>query len=141
MNGAEYLGEDFCEIVHARGAEVLATYASDFYAGSPALLKNTYGKGTAYYQAFRDTGTFKAAVLSDIVSALEIPSALPIPLPKGVTAHTRYDGDTEYLFVENYGDTPVESLSLGASYRDLESGAVADAVSLAPFDVKILKKL
>ena len=141
MNGTEYLGEDFCEIVHARGAEVLATYTTEFYAGSPALLKNTYGKGTAYYQAFRDTGAFKESVLTDIVSALAIPSALPLPLPKGVTAHTRYDGDTTYLFVENYGDTAVESLPLGASYRDLESGITADTASLKPFDVRILKKL
>lgn len=140
MNGTEYTGKDFCEIVHARGAEVLATYTSEFYAGFPALLCNHYGKGMVYYQAFRDTGAFKDAVLSQIVTELGIPSALPLPLPVGVTAHKRYDRDTEYLFVENYSGTPVQEIILGGVYRDMESGEETDKASLGNFDVKIFKK-
>ncbi len=37
--------------MHSEGAEVLATYESDFYAGMPAVTKNSYGKGHVYYVA------------------------------------------------------------------------------------------
>ena len=37
--------------MHPEGAEVLATYESDFYAGMPAVTKNIYGKGHVYYVA------------------------------------------------------------------------------------------
>ncbi|MBO5270816.1 MAG: beta-galactosidase, partial [Clostridia bacterium] len=142
MNGAEYLGIDYCEVVHARGAEVLATYTSEIYAGAPAMLRNVYGNGMAYYQAFRDDGAFKEAMLDMIVRDLKIPSALPRPLPKGVTAHMRRDDEngTEYLFVENYSGTPVTALPLGGVWRDLESGESTEAVSLGNFDVRIFKK-
>ena len=30
-------------------AEVLARYASSYYAGTPALIRNRYGKGEAYF--------------------------------------------------------------------------------------------
>lgn len=140
MNDKEFIGKDYCEIVHPRGAEVLATYASEFYSDSPALLRNRYGKGTAYYQAFRDIGAFKDAALADIVKELKIPSAIPTPLPTGVTAHTRTDCESLYLFVENYADAPA-TVALGAPYRDLESGDTTEAVALGAFDVRILKRL
>jgi len=49
---------DYCEIVHATTAKILATYQEDFYKDMPALTCNDYGKGKAYYIAFRDTGKF-----------------------------------------------------------------------------------
>ncbi len=51
--GRRYDASDLNEICHARGAEVLATYTDDYYRGMPALLKNRYGRGTAYYVAAR----------------------------------------------------------------------------------------
>ena len=140
MRGEAFEGKDYCELIHARGAEVLATYASQFYAGMPALTVNTYGCGRAYYQAFRDTGSFKDTVLDEIIAALGIEKALPTPLPRGVSAHTRTDGEHTYLFVENYSGEPLADLPLGAEYLDLESKTRVSAVSLDRFDIRILKK-
>jgi beta-galactosidase len=39
------------EIVRPRGAETVATYGSDFYAGTPAVTRNAYGDGEAWYVA------------------------------------------------------------------------------------------
>ena len=40
-----------CDRIHAEGADVLATYSSDFYAGEPAVTRNAFGDGFAYYLA------------------------------------------------------------------------------------------
>ncbi|MBQ9783591.1 MAG: beta-galactosidase [Clostridia bacterium] len=139
-DGSEYTAVDCCELIHAEGAQVLASYASEFYAGMPALTVHTYGKGKAYYQAFRDTGDFWDTVCEGILKELDIQSPIPTPLPALVTAHVREDGDIRYLFVENYSDTPVTELPLGGTWQDMESGRVADTVSLNAFDVKVLKQ-
>ncbi|WP_340375188.1 beta-galactosidase [Streptomyces sp. SS7] len=39
------------EIVLPRGAETVATYGTDFYAGTPAVTRHAYGKGEAWYVA------------------------------------------------------------------------------------------
>jgi len=139
-DGGEYEGADVCEIVHARGAEVLATYASEFYAGTPAMTVNTYGKGKAYYQTFRDTGDFKDRMIGQIIDELGLERAVPEKMPKDVSAHKRFDGETTYLFVENYSDAPVSDIRLDGVYTDMLTGEKCDAVSLDPFHTRIFKK-
>ena len=140
-DGKEYTAVDYCELIHARGAKVLAEYASEFYAGRPALTVNEYGKGKAYYQAFRDNGEVWEDVLDVLVKELGIEEAIPTPLPRMVTAHVREDGDDKYLFVENYSGNEVKELPLGGEYRNMETLEVCSKVDLDGFDVKILKKV
>jgi beta-galactosidase len=70
--GKERLSRDFAELVHPRGAEVLATYTKDFYAGYPALLKNQFGKGAAYYLAARPEADFCQVFYKDLAEQLGI---------------------------------------------------------------------
>ena len=137
--GGSFPGKDICELVHANTATVLATYESEFYAGMPALTVNQYRKGKAYYQTFRDSGDFKAAALDAITAQLGIDGVIP-QCGNGVTAHARYADDRVYLFVENYGDSPVVNVALGDTYTDMESGELLDHVDLEPFGVRVFKK-
>ena len=65
-----------CEVVHPEGAAVAATYGRDFYAGSPALTVNRFGKGEAWYlatwgdDAFLDA--FHAALAARRQDAMEM---------------------------------------------------------------------
>ena len=38
-----------CDLMHLEGAESLADYGKDFYAGSPAVTRNAFGQGAVYY--------------------------------------------------------------------------------------------
>ena len=41
-----------CDIIHPEGgAEILASYKDDFYADTPCVTRNFFGKGRAYYIA------------------------------------------------------------------------------------------
>ena len=57
-DGKSYKAKDYCELIHTDGAEVIARYNSDFFSGMPCATVNSFGKGRAYYIAFRDTGEF-----------------------------------------------------------------------------------
>lgn len=55
-NGVSLVNEDlsgtsnlFSDLIHLENAEALAHYTSNFYAGMPAVTKNTFGDGTVYY--------------------------------------------------------------------------------------------
>ena len=103
-DGKEYRAADYCELIHTEGAEVLARYTEDFYAGMPALTANGYGNGKAYYQAFRDDGAFADMLVSRLLKGCGISGAFDGELPEGVTAHSRTDGENTYVFVQNFSD-------------------------------------
>ncbi|MBQ8885625.1 MAG: beta-galactosidase [Clostridia bacterium] len=137
--GTRYATKDYAEVLHERGAKVLARYSKEFYNGTPAYTVNKYGKGKAYYQAFRDTGEFKDCVFFTIMKELGIEGAVP-ELPAGVTAHTRTDGDTVYLFIENYSAERKENIALGNEYEDMLTGEKVLTVGVDGYGMRILKR-
>lgn len=138
-DGEVYEGRELCELIHTRGAEVLAEYASEFYSGMPALTVNSYGKGRAYYQAFRDCGAFKDKFLGELVDSLNVERALNKKMPYHTSAHLRHGEKGSYLFVENYSGKPV-SIELCGEYTDMISGEKCERAVLGDFDTKIFKK-
>ena len=143
MNGTVHELADYCEVVQLHGAMALASYADGYYQGMAAVTTHDYGKGTAVYQACRDTGSLKDMVLGELVQKLEIPSAVQWngPLPHGVSAHSRTDGEREYVFVENYMDCTTPAIPLHAPMTDLLTGGIVSAVTLPPYGFAILKSL
>jgi beta-galactosidase len=135
-----YVIKDYCALIHAEGARVLATYASDFYAGRPALTVNDFGQGQAYYIAARTEQPFLNDFFGQLAAKLALQPALPVTLPEGVSATLRTDGQRRFIFVMNFNPTAV-SLDLGAgSYRSLISGeAVSATLTLPAYGVEIME--
>lgn len=134
---------DYCESIHARGAFVLAEYSDGFFAGSPALTVNAHGSGKAYYQAFRDDGTFANDVIFNIVREVGIKANIPSDisgLPCGITAHTRTDGENEYLFIENYSGKPLSKINLGGEFTDMITGKTAVKADLSAYGFFVGKR-
>ena len=50
-DGRRYACDYLCDVIHAEGAQVLATYEGDYYAGQPALTENRFGEGRALFVA------------------------------------------------------------------------------------------
>ena len=133
---------DYCETVKLLGAQAIACYKDGYYKDAPAVTRNAYGKGTAIYQACRDTGSLKEKVLSDILEELGIVSVVgaKAPLPHGVTAHSRTDGVHTYVFVENYSDREAPAVFLGEPMENLLTGEITDCCVLPPYGYGIYKK-
>lgn len=139
-NGRDYTATDYCEVIHLKGAVSLAEYRDDFYADFPAFTVNNFGKGKAYYQAFRDNGVFFSDVLDEILSDCEIKSSFGGELPFGVTAHSRTDGESVFVFIQNF--TCNEKIIISKNnWIDAESeNVIADSIQLKPYGTIILKK-
>jgi len=85
-----------CDRIHAEGADVLATYGSDFYAGDPAVTVNRFGAGRAYYLATALGADALSALMQKLCDDLGIPPTLP-NVPPGVEALPRVSPGGETL--------------------------------------------
>ncbi len=143
-NGLEMRGSykavDTCSVVHPEGCKVLATFAGDYFAGSPALTVNRHGKGKAYYLAGRAEDAFLEAFYRAQIKQLSLTRAIGIELPEGVSAQARGDDTGQYVFLMNFNDAPAK-LELDAAYTDLLTGGkVAASLTLAPYGTMVLSK-
>ncbi|WFB37472.1 beta-galactosidase [Kiritimatiellota bacterium B12222] len=130
-----------CERIHAEGAEVLATFDHDFYAGNPALTRNRRGNGSVFYLAAKMGDDFWQAFTAAIHQDLKLSTILNTDLPDGVHLRSRTDGEREFIFMQNFNSAPVK-LDLGNwSATCMESGeAVAGTLSLPAWQTRILER-
>lgn len=137
----EYEAHELCDLIHLEGAEALAVYGEDFYAGRPALTVNRLGKGKAYYVASRNKEPFFTDFFKTLVEQEGIRKVLDTELPEGVTAQLRGDGESDYVFVSNFTPQEQQVVLDDHSYEDvLNGGQVGAALALAAYDVRILKR-
>ncbi len=122
-DGTMVTGKQWCDILKAEGAEVLAAYDSEFYRGAPAITKNAFGRGTVYYIATVGCQALYDKLIRGIVKGAGLPF-LP-DLPPRVEVSTRTGGGLTTRFVFNNSDK--------AQTVRLEG----KAISLAPFEMYI----
>lgn len=135
----EYKIETYCDLIHAETAEVLSVYKSDFYSGRPALTVNSYGKGKAYYIAFRDSGEFVDDFYQYLSNELGLERALDVELPEGVTTQSRTDGENKYIFVQNYNNNAVTIDLKDIALTDVLTGlSISGFIQLEAFGVRVL---
>ncbi len=135
-----YRAVDYCEIVHPTTAKVIGSYEQDFYAGEAAVLCNEYGKGKAYYIAFRDTGDFLRDFYDTVIDESKIKTSLCGALGDGVVSHSRTDGEHEYVFVGNYCGKNSHFVA-DTEYTDMESGEqIKGRYEMKPYASVILKR-
>lgn len=120
-DGAEFEAAVFNDLLAPVGdnAEVLGTYISSYYAGCPALIRNRFGKGEAYY--------FGGAFAEDTVRVFldKLGESEPyeewIRLPESCELAVREKGGKKYLFVLNYSAEQAE-ITLKTNMRNLFTG-------------------
>lgn len=101
-----YACEHLCQLVNTTTAQTLAVYEQDFYAGTPALTVNEYGKGLAYYVCADAEQGFYDELYAEIVDRAGVSRPLDGPIPAGFEVTTRRAFDAEYIFIQNYNSTP-----------------------------------
>lgn len=133
----EYLCNILFDLIHSEGAEVVAEYGDDFYKGMPAVTKNKFGAGEAWYIASSPDSKFLQDFMADLCMDKEIKPLLASD--PSVEVSQRVKADQTYLFVMNHNDTTSQFELGSAQKRNLLTGeTVKGTVSIDAHDVMIL---
>ena len=143
--GETYPAEILCDLLHTEGAETLAVYDNDFYAGMPVLTRNSFGSGCAYYVAARSSQAFYRKLLQKITGELHIQPPAKQERTEAddggfVEITLRENKNGSFLFLLNHGDK-AERVTLGQGGRNLLDGSeyrAGETVALDPKGATIL---
>lgn len=135
-----YQVRHLCELIHTETAQALATYRDDFYAGRPAVTVNRFGNGKAWHVASRNDLQFQRDFFAGIINELALPQAVDADFPPGVVATARTDGESTWVFVQNF-TAQQQLVTLPEGYTDsmTDAAAVGETV-LLPWDCRVLKR-
>jgi beta-galactosidase len=129
-----------CDLIFPEGAEVLATYGKDFYAGMAAITRNAFGDGQAYYvgTALNKDALKSLAVHIAVTSGVQ--SVLPAA-PSGIEAMVRRSpSGVRLLYVINHNSESVTIDLPAGEFGDLLSGCkFSGSISLSGNGVAILR--
>ena len=144
-NGTEYPARFAFAISHCEKAETLAEYQKEFYAGTPVLTRNVYGKGTVYYVGTRSSAEFYENFMKTVCEEAGIESCaaeLTGKAPEKMEITKRISEKGEFWFCLNHQEEsvtlqpelPVTDVAAGKTYT------AGEKIIFAPYDVKILQK-
>lgn len=104
-NQVQYKCTKWCDILDVKDAEVLATYAENFYKGSAAVTRNAYQKGFAYYFGTIGDKAFYKDFMQDALEKANISYVLS--LPDNVEISIRRKDNIDYRFIFNNNEKEV----------------------------------
>ncbi|MDE7360232.1 MAG: beta-galactosidase [Lachnospiraceae bacterium] len=137
--GKTYPAAMLCDLLHTEGAEALAFYEKDFYAGMPVLTKNAFGKGFGYYVATQSDDAFYRTYLGEICREAGIEPIMETP--DGIEVTRRVNENGTFVFLLNHGDA-ARVMAMPFAGTDLlrsKSYKAGDALTLEAKDVAIVK--
>jgi beta-galactosidase len=124
--------------IEAAGAQVLAEYAGGYYAGAPALVRNSVGAGSAYYYGAVFNQAAASALLDRLGLASPLEDWIELPRPIELCIRENPDSGVRLIFLLNYSDT-AQTISLRKPATDALSGEqVQGSIELEPYGVRVL---
>jgi len=138
--GGTWKADLLCDIIHTEGAETIARYADDFYAGTPAICRNSYGKGHVWYFGSRPQAKFLYRFVALTCGGLGITPVFPPQ--EWLEATRRIKGEKEFIFVLNHNKSAAE-ITIPFACRDLltdKNFTAGESYSLPVAGVVILEK-
>ena len=137
--GKAYPAKLLCDLSHLEGAEALSVYEEDFYAQMPAITKNQFGDGRAYYVATRSSEEFYQTLMADICEECGVESLLAPQENLEVTMRRNENG--RFLFLLNHADREQETVmtEAGCGLLEKQEYAAGDVVSVPAKGVQIIK--
>ncbi len=135
----EIAAHDYTEYLHLEGAEATAVYGGgDFFAGTPAVTVNAFGKGKAWYIGARTGTDFLTSFYGGILGDNQIAPVLP-DLPKELRASKRSKGNADFYFICNLSGEEVQA-GLPSPMSNLwDGGKVETTVTVPPNGAAVLK--
>jgi beta-galactosidase len=119
-------GSAWTDDIEVGTAEVLTRYVDGPAAGGPAITRNAFGAGAAWYISTKLTGSDLDSLLLDVLNSAGIEAASGVD---GVEAITRSSATDDFLFLINHTDA---DQSWPAAGTELLTGTTAAGTVLVP---------
>jgi len=122
----ELQAKQWCDILEADTAQVLARYNGDYFCGAPAITRNAFGSGCVYYIGAVGTQPLYDRIARQAAEEAHLPV---IPgLPPWVELVTRTGRGVTAQFFFNNDDQP-KAFTLDGQ-----------EIALAPFEMKVITR-
>ncbi|HZM06183.1 MAG TPA: beta-galactosidase trimerization domain-containing protein, partial [Candidatus Saccharimonadales bacterium] len=126
----------WCDVIEAKGCEILATFTRDFYAGRPAMTTNTYGLGKAIYIGMVSQQAFYFDLIAWLRNTCLLYSLLKVP--DTIEVSLRQKEDTKIYFLLNHQSTPVRITFYKPMHDFLTERTFSGNYDLPPHGVLVL---
>lgn len=138
---ASYPFSLWAEVVRPETCKVLATFATGFYAGKPALTRNVFGKGEAWYLATKPSERMYHDLVRQVAQSAGISPPVKLDDLKQVeVAERRTANGMRYLFILNHGTETVRVNDPALCGVELIRGVTVEgSLELKPKDVAIIR--
>ena len=134
--GGQLKGECMADEIHLDGAETIATHASGWRKGSPAITRHRKGKGQVVYVGVRLCASSIPVLVEWLCEISGIGD--PINRPEGLSVYDRKGQGMRLRFFINWNDHE-EVIHPGSGWRDAFSNEdVHGEVRVPPTDLRIL---
>ena len=132
-----YSCSQWCDILEPAGAETIAWYEDDFFAGKAAATVHELGKGKVYYLGTDCRGKLLSGSFPRCGSRGR---GKPSPrLPEGVQISVRSKGTARYMFIMNLTQKR-QTVSLGSEFTSLLlRETVGPELVMDPYGVEIVE--
>jgi beta-galactosidase len=124
--------------IHPAGAEVLATYASGWRAGLPAITSHRFGKGRVVYVGTSLRGAGLIALVTYLCAEAGISGLCETS--DGLHVYQRVGPDERLWFALNYTEEALSFTPPGSWEDTLSSETCAGEIQVGPLDLRILAK-
>jgi beta-galactosidase len=129
-----------CDIIHLEDAQTIGIYESDFYEGTPALCRNSFGKGKVWYFGARPEASLVDRFTEVVCKECGIKPVFPEQ--EGIEAACRIKDGKEFIFVLNHNTEDTEII-IPFACHDLLTGkdfSASESCALPAAGVLILVK-
>jgi beta-galactosidase len=137
-DGKQFQCTFWSDVIHLKNAEGLASFEQDYYAGSPAITRNTFGKGNAFYVGTVPDQTGMEWLIEFVCKSADI-QPVSAKAPAGVEFLQRVDGKSSFLFVLNHSDEKVNVPIEGQGCNLLTDTDINGSVELEPSGVAVIQ--
>lgn len=121
----------WADIITLKGAESIAEYASEFYAGTPCVTSNQYGEGTAFYVGTEPEEAMMEQLMDTLLADAGVESLGTSD--EGVELSIREKDGRKWFFAINFNEKPA-SYEVPAGYKLVQG---EEAGALKPFEMHL----
>ncbi|QLL70412.1 beta-galactosidase [Lactobacillus sp. 3B(2020)] len=137
LAGQNLNGSLLADIIHPQGAQVIGQYASEFYAGTPAITKNQFGKGLAWYVGTRLDSRSLSTVMDQVLLEAQIHGLTTKPTKVEVTQRITADGEKLTFILNLSNEVQALPVEFTKGYYDLITKQTP-TVEMQPWEVAVL---